>query len=60
MSIGVPKSANALINTKSEAANIVGIMSGTTTLKKLFIPVHPRFLPASSNELSIFLSAPLT
>ena len=57
---GVPKSANALMNTIREAARIEGIHKGSTTVKNLLNPVQPMFADDSSKELSIFLNAPDT
>ena len=55
---GVPKSANALINTRSAAASMVGIEREMMILKNLLIPLQPRLVDASIRELSIFLNAP--
>jgi hypothetical protein len=58
MRSGVPKSANARMNTRREAARIVGMHKGMTTLKNRRIPEQPRLSDASKSELSMFFSAP--
>ena len=58
MSSGVPKSANARMNTSREAARMVGMDNCMITLKNRFTPVQPMFAEASIKELSIDLNAP--
>ena len=60
ISIGVPKSAKALIKTSRPPAKRVGVISGITIMKKRFTPETPKFSLASRRELSTFLSAPET
>ena len=58
MSIGVPKSAMAFMNTMSAPARIVGVMSGTITVNTFRTPLHPRLSAASMSAESIFFIAP--
>ena len=56
MNTGVPKSANALMNTIRALARMVGMISGMITFMKRLIPEVPRLALASIRELSTFLS----
>ena len=56
--VGVPKSANACMNTMSVAARMVGMVRCSTMLKRRFTPVQPMFAEASMRVLSMLLKAP--
>ena len=58
MSIGVPKSANACMNTISAAARIVGMDRDSTIFTRRLTPVQPMLAAASISVLSMFLNAP--
>ena len=58
ISIGVPKSAIAFMNTMSAPARIVGVMSGTMTVTTLRTPLPPRLSAASMSAASMFFIAP--
>ncbi|OQA40553.1 MAG: hypothetical protein BWY50_02007 [Spirochaetes bacterium ADurb.Bin315] len=58
MSSGVPKSANARMKTSRAAAMMVGMQSGITTVRNIFVPLRPMLMDASKSELSMFFSAP--
>ena len=59
ISIGVPKSANAFINTNKLPASTVGKINGITTVNTFFTPVHPKLSDASIRETSSFFNAPV-
>ena len=58
ISIGVPKSAIAFMNTMSAPARIVGVMSGTMTVATLRMPLQPRLSAASTSAASMLFIAP--
>ena len=58
MSAGVPKSANARMNTSRAAARIVGIESASTTRINRLTPLQPKLSLTSIRLLSMFLNAP--
>ena len=60
MSIGVPKSAKAFINTRSAPASTVGKISGIIIVTTFLTALQPRLSAASLNETSIFFNAPDT
>ena len=57
-SIGVPKSASALMKTTSAPAVIDGVTTGIVTVKKRRSLPLPRFSAHSSSELSMLSIAP--
>ena len=60
ISIGVPKSANAFINTSKAPANIVGVIKGIAIVATFLKGEHPKLSAASIRETSILLKAPET
>ena len=48
------------MNTSSMAARMVGMHSGTITVRKRLMPLQPMLSAASSRELSMFFMAPET